>query len=530
MDLIVVFARLKVRLIRNGLRTPLQAVTLSIALVFALLLALAGFAAFAAGGRADADARRLAAIGGFTLVWTLWTFAPVLTGGVDDLVDPSRLGMLPLSRRERMIGQTVGGLIGPGPIAGIVALAGVPVGYLRLGVGSVLVVAATVTLVALSFGSSRALAAALGRAQRSRVGRDLASGLATLAALLSWVVVHALNAAVQAGLGRTLADAARWSPAGWLGHAVLVGSTAGAGGRALAVAAAEVAGAALLAAVVLRGWIRSQDAVAASPGQTRGSSGRRQQSPLFGRALAALPRTPIGAAVAKEVRGLGRVPVQRAQFVGLAVMAAALPLFSRVSGVGPGVAALAWPLVAAASFNQFGPNAQAFWVELSAAIEPRVAVAARALASLLQIQVLALITTVALAVFAPAFPALHSSPYLAAGGAVVVGIGALISQWLPTPLADDASPFANRSSDTSHGCASAVIALLAMAACAAVSIPLVVAALWSLSRPWSAQLAVAAAALVYGGACWGLGVLVSARRLHGREPEFLALLADRVTS
>jgi len=97
-----------------------------------------------------------------------WVFGPVLIGGVDETVDPTRLALLPLSAAERYVVQLAGAMSGTGPVAASIGLlVGLSLGHIGLGISLVVVPVAALTAVMMMVGSARALAAILAIAQRS---------------------------------------------------------------------------------------------------------------------------------------------------------------------------------------------------------------------------------------------------------------------------------------------------------------------------------------------------------------------------
>src|SRR6185295_5129946 len=86
-----VFVRLKLALMRNGLRGGWQRrVGLIMGAAAAFPLALAGFAVLAVSGR-NVDVNHEVAVPGCTGLFVLWMSLPVLGFGSDETLDPSRL-------------------------------------------------------------------------------------------------------------------------------------------------------------------------------------------------------------------------------------------------------------------------------------------------------------------------------------------------------------------------------------------------------------------------------------------------------
>ena len=98
-DLVVVFARLKMRLLVNAAvrsgRARAGLVVLSLALAGSML---SFVVVVAEAVRSDDGGPRFAVA--FTTMWIAWIGLPFLLGGIDDAVDPDRLADLPLRRSE----------------------------------------------------------------------------------------------------------------------------------------------------------------------------------------------------------------------------------------------------------------------------------------------------------------------------------------------------------------------------------------------------------------------------------------------
>src|SRR4051794_2745931 len=179
-----VFVKLKLTLIRNGLRGGWQRqVGLILGAVAALPLAIIGFATLAASGR-DSDVAQQVAVIGCTVLFVGWISLPVLGFGSDETLDPSRLALLPLTRRRLMAGLLAASLVGIAPVATLLGLSGAAIGYTRSAASLVLVVIAIAVEVLLCLTASRAVITALSRMLRSRRGRDVSVALVALVALL----------------------------------------------------------------------------------------------------------------------------------------------------------------------------------------------------------------------------------------------------------------------------------------------------------------------------------------------------------
>src|SRR4051794_13499994 len=217
-----VFVKLKLTLIRNGLRGGWQRqVGLILGAVAALPLAALGFLALAVSGR-DSDVAQQVAVIGCTVLFVGWISLPVLGFGSDETLDPSRLALLPLTRRQLMGGLLAASLVGIAPVATLLGMSGAAIGYTRSGASFVLVVAAIAVEVALCLTASRAVITSLSRMLRSRRGRDVSVALVALVALLPQLLRFAIPTDGQSeGVDlRPLTRSVRWLPPGLAGQAM----------------------------------------------------------------------------------------------------------------------------------------------------------------------------------------------------------------------------------------------------------------------------------------------------------------------
>lgn len=180
----LVFVSLKWRLLRNGWRRSFRSPSTAIGVVLSFALSIVGGVGgfmVAAGVRFfHADDARLAVIAGASFVVLGWWFAPLLAGGVDETVDPTKLVVVPLARSELRRGQIVAGLVGLAPMASVLALSGLVIGTAHGWAGVPFGLASVGTLVALGVIGSRTIATTLAGLSMTRRGGDLAALLAAL--------------------------------------------------------------------------------------------------------------------------------------------------------------------------------------------------------------------------------------------------------------------------------------------------------------------------------------------------------------
>ncbi|WP_405938154.1 transporter [Streptomyces sp. NBC_00726] len=384
--LIPVFARLKVALLRNGLRqsSGRRAVYL-ISVVGALLIAagqLLGLVLLRGHAHADSVVVLLTAV-----VALGWAVMPLFFSAGDETLDPTRLVMLPLRPRPLIVALLVSSLIGLGPVFTLCLAAG-SVAALAEGAGAVVFAVLAVPLTLLvCVALARAVAAANTRLLTSRKGRDLA----VLSGLVIAVGIQVVNFGAQR-LGRAgglssldpAADVLRWlPPASAVGS---VGSAAeGAYGRA--VVQLLIAAAALVALLWL--WQRSLTKLMTAPdGSTTAAAPDREKSGRIGAGLwALLPEDRTGTAMQRSLRYVARDPKTKAAWVTALAIGLIVPLINALQGQGTVYfACFASGMLGMQMYNQFGQDTSAFWMVAQTISSPRDAyleLRARALALLL---------------------------------------------------------------------------------------------------------------------------------------------------
>ena len=202
------------RLRRRGKRT--RRVVIVAAVIYTAFNAVALGAARFASDEAAADMLVLL----LTSMALGWVFGPVLIGGVDETIDPTRLALLPLSSAERYVVQLSAALTGIGPLAAASGLLiGLTLGHINLGISMLVVPLSAALAVFMMVGSARALAALLAIAQRSRAGRDFAVLAAALAGGTLFIIAQ-LARDVVGTRNDTLIGALAWLPWAWPARAI----------------------------------------------------------------------------------------------------------------------------------------------------------------------------------------------------------------------------------------------------------------------------------------------------------------------
>ncbi|MDV9190211.1 transporter [Streptomyces sp. SR27] len=385
-SLTAVFVRLKLALLRNGLRQSGGRTTAYIAsAVFGAFFAAVMVLAFVLlRGSADADTVAILLTGALALSWTVM---PLFIPSGDETLDPSRLVMLPLRPQPLVRALLVASLVGIGPFLTLLLTFGAALSVAHGAAATVVAVLAvplvTVTCVALS----RAVAAANIRLLTSRKGRDLA----LLSGLVIAVGIQFVNFGVQrlnrAGSLSSLEPAA--TVVGWLPPAAGIGAVdAASKGDHLVAAVRLLLTAATLAALVYW-WRRSLVRLMVEPdGSTIGAapdSGREKAagSGLLGRLL---PEGRTGAVMERSLRYIWRDPKTKAAWVTSLAIGLIVPLFNAFQGSGSiYFACFASGMLGIQMYNQFGQDTSAFWMvaqTISTSADAYAELRARALALL----------------------------------------------------------------------------------------------------------------------------------------------------
>jgi len=450
-----------------------------------------------------------------------WVFGPVLIGGVDETIDPTRLALLPLTSRERYVIQLSSALTGIGPVTATAGLVfGLSIGHTRLGVSLVIVPCAALVAVLFMVGSARSLAAVLAIAQRSRVGRDMAVLLAAL-----------LGAAIftMAQFGRRVLDVEGspliaflgWLPWAWPArsiNAARVGSVTPALGWLLVSAVGAVASHLL--------WARLSDLLLRK-GERVAQARRRGDRALLNGAT-----TEFGAVLSRQWIYLRRSPNNRVGIVFGTVFGVAFSLV-QIAQQGEGsdeLAAFGILLAMAANLgaatNVLGFDAGSLWLEVLAGGPTKVGLLGRQLIALPNLLLPTWLSGVVVAITTRQWTLVLLVALLAVPIAVnVLTFGTITSVVSPAPLPDLDNPFGNRQSNESRGMRIAVIAVTAMMTIITLSAPIFVLLGWVFASP--ARWIVPPVSLIYACALLWAASTWAAGHIQGREPKLIERLAPR---
>jgi len=519
--LIRLFVRLKLRLLRNVFRTSAGP---GLFIFTILAFGIGGVAALAMRSANDTERFIVTPILGVLFVLT-WAFGPVLFGNSDETIDTTRLALIPLDPNRLASGLAVQALVGPGPIAAVIALAGIASRSPDIWSG-LLAAAAVVATVVFATTLSRMLLTALGSGLRKRRSRDLATlltGLSIGAAAVALQLLVVFGSSIDLGKLASIADVVRLTPFGWPGDALGRASTG-----ALLVPVIVLAATVAMVMVAIRVWAVLLERALTDVTEHEDES------------LTTRPLVPSGSggpmpawrvAFVKERRYFTRHPRYRVQ-----VMSQATVL---ILGGAPFLAAIIRREPEAVLFgcipaltagvtgaNLLGPDGRALWAEYLALPSLTPLLRGRALT----FAALGVLAAIALTLgsawwtggwrFAPA--ALGAAVGMAFTGS---GVGSITSVLAPSPYPDEQStnPFAT--STPGAGCLPAFITFGGVIAGLALSGPILYGLARAGDQPEAIAL-VAALAPPYGIAIWFVTTAMAGRRGERKGPELVSYLAS----
>ncbi|MBU6534635.1 transporter [Streptomyces mayonensis] len=379
-----VFVRLKLSLLRNGLRQSggRRAAYIASAVVVLLFAALQLLGLIALRGYAHADSLVILLAAVLALGWAVM---PLFFPGGDETLDPTRLVMLPLRPRPLVRALLTASLVGIGPLFTLCVFAGSVVAVAHGGaayavgvVGAVLALLVCVTL-------ARAVAAANVRLLTSRKGRDLAVLSGLVVAVGAQVVNFGAQRLGSSGLGQLdpVADVVRWVP-----PASAVGAMDAASDGSYGVALAQLALTAAALVLLLWVWARHLTRLMTSPdGSTIQSDTRQVRERGSAGPARWLPAGRTGTTMERTLRYVWRDPKTKAAWVTSLAIGLIVPVFNAWQGTGSVYfACFAAGMLGIQMYNQFGQDTSAFWMVAMTISSPRdayVELRARALALLL---------------------------------------------------------------------------------------------------------------------------------------------------
>ncbi|MFE2555066.1 transporter [Streptomyces sp. NPDC059352] len=438
-----VFVRLKLSLLKNGLRQSGGRTAAYIAsIVFGVLFAAAMVLSFVLmRGSADADTVAVLLTGVVALSWAVM---PLFVPSGDETLDPSRLVMLPLRPRPLVRALLVASLVGVGPVLTLFLAFGAALSVAHGAAGTVVAVLAVPLVTVACVALSRAVAAANVRLLTSRKGRDLALLSGLVIAVGMQVVNFGAQRLGQAGGLGPLEPAA--AVVGWLPPAAAIGAVDAASGGDYAVAAARLLLTAAALVALVYWWRRSLVRLMVEPdGSTIGASsagGAGEASGGTGLLSRVLPGGRTGAVMERSLRYIWRDPKTKAAWVTALALGMIVPLFNAFQGTGTIYwACFASGMLGVQMYNQFGQDTSAFWMvaqTISTTADAYGELRARAMALLAITLPYTVLVTVATAVVLGDWSDLPEALGLSFGllGAMV-GTGTLASAVFPYSIPQD---------------------------------------------------------------------------------------------
>ncbi|WP_329078081.1 transporter [Streptomyces niveus] len=360
-DLAPVFVRLKLSLLRNGLRQSSgRTAAYVVSVVFALLIAAGQLLGLILLRGNDGAATLAVFLTG--LVALGWAMLPLFFPSGDETLDPSRLVMLPLQPKALIGALLAASVVGIGPLFTLCLVLGSSIavahGAAAVVVSVVVVPLALLVCVALS----RAVAAANIRLLTSRKGRDLA----VLSGLVIAVGVQFVNFGVQrlseaGGLSALdpVADVVRWLP-----PASAIGAVDSVSDGAYGPAAVQLLLSLAALAGLLYWWQRSLVKLMTAPdGSTvAAASGpaRKESASGLGRLL---PEGRTGTVMRRSLLYVWRDPKTKAAWITSLAIGLIVPLVNALQGNGSiYLACFAAGMLGIQMYNQFGQDTSAFWM------------------------------------------------------------------------------------------------------------------------------------------------------------------------
>lgn len=535
------FARMKLRVLRNGFRGKTARITMFIlGAIFAAWFAVGGFLAILASLKpefADSLGPLVPTMIGAALILS-WLFGPLVWFGIDETLDPARFALLPIRRGTLVAGLFTAALVGVPAIATAVATSSliVAAALWQGALAAVLQALGVVGGVLLCVALSRAVTSAFANMLRSRRVKDLAAVmLALLVALIGPLQLWGVSALQRANRGdlEAFANTLSWTPLGapWTVGSEVAAGRVGAGLVKLAITAASVA-------LLLWWWSRTIESAmlgqADSSGSKRAVAAGGAVDRLFGTAMRSFPRGIHGALVAREVRYWWRDTRRRAALVTFAVVGIFIPVVFNIGDPLNAAAASQTPLsrslsmifvgtVAALNLaNQFGFDGTAFALHLIVGVPGRWELRARVLGYSLFVVPLMLVISLAVSIILNRtgdLPMLLGTMLAAYGVGLAVTL--IISVYGAYSLPENQNPFAVK---TGAGVTKSLLAVAALAGALALSSPMALGAAF-LGETW--QIVALPVGAVYGLIAAWLGMIIAGDAIDRRGPELLAAITPR---
>lgn len=357
----LVLVRLKLALLRNGLRQSAGRRAAYVVSVAAALLvaALQLLGLVLLHGTTHATTLTVLLT---TLLALGWAVLPLFFPSGDETLDPTRLVMLPLRPDPLVRGLLVASLVGIGPLFTLCLAGGAAYAVAHGAAAAVVAVVAAPLAVLTCVALARAVAAANIRLLSSRKGRDLAvlSGLVVaIGAQLINFGAQRLGSAGGVGALDPVADVLRWVP-----PASAIGAVSATSDGAYGTAAAQLALCATGLAALLVVWRRALTRLMTSPdGSTVQAAESTRRGPRRTTGPRLLPAGRTGTVMERSLRYVWRDPKTKAAWVTSLAIGLIVPVFNALQGTGSVYfACFAAGMLGIQMYNQFGQDTSAFWM------------------------------------------------------------------------------------------------------------------------------------------------------------------------
>ncbi|MGY4972056.1 transporter [Streptomyces nigrescens] len=525
-SLTAVFVRLKLTLLRNGLRQSTGRTLAYVSSVIVGLLFASGVVVGLIALRGNPHVGALVVL--LTGILTLsWAAMPLFFPASDETLDPTRLVMLPLRPRPLIVSLLVASLVGIGPVVTLALVTGSVIAVADGAAAAAVGVVAVVLVVLVCVSLARAVATASVRLLTSRRGRDLA----VLSGLFIAIGAQGVNIAAQK-LGRPdglsvlepLGNILRWVP-----PVSAVGAVDDAGhgeyGRALAGLGLTV----LALVLLLWWWQRTLTTLMTSPDSSTLQAVEKDSARRSGeRGLARLlSRGRTGTVILRSLRYGWRDPKSKMSWATALAAGLLVPVISAVQGNGSIYTAFsAATLLGLQMYNQFGQDTSAFWMVASTIATPRDAyeeLRARALAlALVAVPYVTLVVIGSAALIGPwsAFLEVYGLSLAVLGA--LLATGALSSALFPYSIPSEG----NKNVAPGQGAIAWFSLFGGVVAGAVLCAPLLGLTIWlHVAGLHHLLWVLLPAGVVYGVGIAVLGLRLAAPRVAGRLPEILGAVS-----
>ncbi|MET7478688.1 transporter [Streptomyces sp. NPDC005648] len=360
-DLTAVVVRLKLSLLRNGLRQSggRRAAYVVSAVVVLLFGALQLLGLVALRGHAHAESVVVLLVAVLALGWAVM---PLFFPSGDETLDPTRLVMLPLRPRPLVRALLAASLVGIGPLFTLLLLTGSVITVAHGGPAYAVAVVAVLLALLVCVALARAVAAANIRLLTSRKGRDLA----VLSGLVIAIGVQLVNFGAQR-LGSS--GLAQLQPVGdvlkWLPPASAIGAVDSVSEGSYGIAVLQLALSIGALAALIAVWSGHLTRLMTSPdGSTLQAAGDTAARERGGSGLARLlPAGRTGTVMERGLRYVWRDPKTKAAWVTSLAIGLIVPVFNALQGTGSVYfACFAAGMLGIQMYNQFGQDTSAFWM------------------------------------------------------------------------------------------------------------------------------------------------------------------------